>query len=133
MAIQVDAFRIHRCYANVIPNANSDEPGAFLHEKIAPEAIIKTDKWTGYTPCKADFANLKQEKSDMGKRSPLMHRQIMMFEAWLRGIHHHCSHLQRYPDEFCYRFNRLKYPGSIFHILIKAMVSNVPITSQSIY
>jgi len=45
----------------------------------------KTDHWSGDTPSKADFPNLKQEKSDKGKRHPLMHRQIMMFKAWLRG------------------------------------------------
>jgi hypothetical protein len=130
MAIQVDAFGIHRCYAQVIPCAGSDELGAFLQERISPEATIKTDKWTGYTPCKMGFPNLKQEKSDKGKRHPLMHRQIMMFKVWLRGIHHHCSHLQRYIDEFCYRFNRLKYPDSMFHDLIKRMIATEPIYLQ---
>lgn len=130
MAIQVDKFGIHRCYAKVVPNAGSDELKAFLQERITPGAVINTDKWTGYTPCKKDFPNLKQEKSEKGKRHPLMHRQIMMFKAWLRGIHHHCSHLQRYIDEFCYRFNRLKYPSNLFHNLIKAMIDEQPIYSQ---
>jgi hypothetical protein len=85
MAIQVDAFGIHRCYAKVIPCAGSDELGAFLQDKVSPGDIIKTDKWTGYIPCKKDFPNLEQEKSDKGKRHPLMHRQVMMFKAWLRG------------------------------------------------
>lgn len=130
IAIQVDKFGIHRCYAKVAPNANSDELGAFLQEKIRPEAVINTDKWTGYTPCKKDFPKLKQEKSEKGKRHPLMHRQVMMFKAWLRGIHHHCSHLQRYIDEFCYRFNRLKYPDSMFHSLVKTMIASQPIYLQ---
>ena len=130
MAIQVDSFGIHRCYAQVIPCASSDELGTFLLEKISPEATIKTDKWTGYAPCKKSFPNLKQEKSDKGRRHPLMHRQIMMFKAWLRGIHHHCSHLQRYIDEFCYRFNRLKYPDIMFHNLIKTMIATEPIYLQ---
>lgn len=130
MAIQVDAFGIHRCYAKVIPNAGSDELGAFLQETVAVEAEIKADNWTGYIPCKKEFANLKQENSDKGKGFPLLHRQIMMFKAWLRGIHHHCSHLQRYLDEFCYRFNRLKYPETMFHNLVKAMMGHGPLTLQ---
>lgn len=130
MAIQADAFGIHRCYAKVIPNASSDELGTFLQEKVAAGAEIKTDNWTGYIPCKKDFANLKQKNSEKGKGFPLLHRQIMVFKAWLRGIHHHCSHLQRYLDEFCYRFNRLKYPDSMFHNLVKAMVRCVPLTLQ---
>lgn len=130
MALQVDAFGIHRCYAQVVPCASSDELGAFLYRKVSTAATIKTDKWTGYMPCKKAFPNLKQEKSENGKRHPLMHRQIMMFKAWLRGTHHHCTHLQRYIDEFCYRFNRLKYPDSMFHNLVKTMIATQPIYLQ---
>jgi len=79
---------------------------------------------------KADFPNLTQEKSEKGKRHPLMHRQIMMFKAWLRGIHRHCSRLQRYIDEFCYRFNRLKYPNNMFHNFVKMMIGSRPLYFQ---
>lgn len=130
MAIQIDAFGIHRCYAKVIQNAISDELGGFLLEKVTTEAVIKTDKWKGYIPCKKNFPNIEQEGSNKGRGFPLMHRQIMMFKAWLRGIHHHCTDLQRYLDEFCYRFNRLKYPDNMFQNLIKTMVRNVPLNSQ---
>ncbi|WP_416182870.1 transposase [Mucilaginibacter sp. 5C4] len=49
-----------------------------------------------------------------------------MFKAWLRGTHHHCTHLQKYIDEFCYRFNRLKYQDTLFHKLIERMVFTQP-------
>lgn len=130
MAIQVDAFGIHRCYAKVIQNADSDELGGFLLEKVAAKAAIRTDKWTGYTPCRGNFPNIEQEGSNKGKGFPLMHRQVMMFKSWLRGIHHRCTDLQRYLDEFCYRFNRIKYPENSFQNLIKAMIWNVPLNSQ---
>jgi len=127
MAIQTDAFGIHRCYAKVIESGHSDELGSFFMERINPQAIVKTDQWTGYKPLKAKYKNLEQSKSDKGKNFLLIHRQIMMFKSWLRGIHHHCTHLQRYLDEFCYRFNRLKYPQTLFHNLIERMVFAVPI------
>ena len=38
-----------------------------------------------------------------GKRHLLLHRQTMMLGGWLRRIHQHCLHLQRYIDEFCCR------------------------------
>lgn len=133
MAIQVDGFGIHRCYAKVIPNASGDELGAFLQENVAAEADIRTDNWTGYIPCKKDFPNIKQENSDNGKGFLLLHRQIMMFKAWLRGIHHHCDYLQKYLNEFCYRFNRLKYPDTVFHNLIKKMVGEVPLNLQKLW
>jgi hypothetical protein len=50
--------------------------GAFLQEKIAPEARIKTDQWTGYIASKTDFPNLKQEKSEKGKWHLLTHGQF---------------------------------------------------------
>lgn len=134
MAIQTDAFGIHRCYAKVIESGHSDELGSFFQERIHPEASrIKTDQWTGYKPLKDKYKNLEQSKSNKGRDFPFMHRQIMMFKSWLRGIHHHCSHLQRYLDEFCYRFNRLKYPETLFHKLVERMTFAVPIIYQNNY
>ena len=60
----------------------------------------------------------------------LFHRQVMMFKSWLRGIHHHCKHLQGYLDEFCYRFNRIKYPETLFHKLVERMVFQQPLFYQ---
>ena len=67
MAIQVDGFGIHRCYAKVIPNASGDELGAFLQENVAAEADIRTDNWTGYVPCKKDFPILNRKTLIMEK------------------------------------------------------------------
>lgn len=126
MAIEYNGFGILRCYCKVIKNAGTKELRPFLEKHIAPKAEIKTDKWRGYTPLIKDFPNLTQIKSDNGKNFPLIHRQIMMFKAWLRGIHHHCMHLQNYLDEFCYRFNRLRHMDTIFNNLIARMVKSKP-------
>jgi len=71
--------------------------------------------------------------SAKGKAFPLMHRQIMMFKAGLRGTHHHCTHLQKYIDEFSYRFNRLKYQDTLFNRLIERMVFSQPLFYQKYY
>lgn len=127
LAIQVDGFGIHQSYAKVIDNAGSDELGAFLDATVEPDAIVKTDNWKGYVPCKKNFPNLEQHNSGKGKRFPLMHRQIMMFKGWLRGIHHHCKLLQTYLNEYCFKFNRLKYPEKMFHNLVVDMVGRPPV------
>jgi hypothetical protein len=131
IAVQTDSFGIHRCYAQVIPSAHSAELQVFFDQHIAKDALISTDGWKGYTSLKARYPNLQQQKSDQGKKHPLIHRQIMMFKAWLRGIHHHCTHLQRYMDEFCCRFNRLKHQDSLFHRLIERMVFHHPLFYQN--
>jgi len=130
MAIQTDQFGIHRCYAKVIPSAHSAELQVFFDKHIAQDANIRTDGWKGYAPLKERFPGIRQEISAKGKAFPLMHRQIMMFKAWLRGTHHHCTHLQKYIDEFCYRFNRLKYQDTLFHKLIERMVFGQPLFYQ---
>ncbi|HEY8782525.1 MAG TPA: IS1595 family transposase [Mucilaginibacter sp.] len=130
MAIQTDSFGIHRCYAKVIPSAHSAELQVFFDKHIAQDANIRTDGWKGYASLKERYPGIQQENSAKGKAFPLIHRQIMMFKAWLRGTHHHCAHLQKYIDEFCYRFNRLKHQDTLFHRLIERMVFVQPLFYQ---
>ena len=50
-----------------------------------------------------------------------MHRVIMMFKGWMRGMHHSVDHLQGYLDEYAYRFNRSAMDGAIFdNLLVRA-------------
>jgi hypothetical protein len=133
LAIQVDNFGIHRSCAQVIPSAESIELEAFFNKCIDPEASIRTDGWSGYLPLKKSYWGLTLEKSlEKGKSFPLMHRQIMMFKAWLRGIHHQCKHLQAYLNEYNYRFNRLKYMDTIFHNLVDRMMKHPPTIYQKL-
>jgi hypothetical protein len=132
IAIQTDKQGINRCYAQVIPSANRIELQAFLDRHVTKDADIRTDLWKGYTSLKGRYPALKQEASDKGKTFPLMHRQIMMLKGWLRGTHHQCKHLQKYLDEFCYRFNRIKHPDTLFHRLIERMVFHQPLFYQKL-
>ncbi|MDA0195938.1 MAG: IS1595 family transposase, partial [Bacteroidetes bacterium] len=54
------------------------------------------------------------------------HRTIMMFKAWLRGIHHSVDNLQGYLDQYCYRFNRSNMKSGIFDNLLAKMVDHKP-------
>lgn len=126
MAIERRGKGIGRCYAQVIPSAHSSELQVFFDKHIAAGAQVHTDGWGGYTPLKALFPLLWQENSDKGKNFPHLHRQIMMFKAWLRGTHHRCEHLQAYLNEYCYRFNRLNSMDSIFHNIVARMMGQPP-------
>jgi len=132
MGIKHDGFGIHQCYARHIPNAGSEELRPFFEDHIAPSAMVRTDKWRGYRPLIDDYVFLRQEKSRKGENFEYMHRQIMSFKGWLRGIHHKCDHLQAYLNEFSYRFNRLKKPKRIFHNLIVRMVGHEPFTQKEV-
>jgi len=76
---------------------------------------------------RGDFPNIIREKSEKkGKNFVEMHRCIMMFKAWLRGVHHSVKHLQAYLDEYTYRFNRHKMKEGIFENLMARMVGKPP-------
>lgn len=128
MAIEYTDFGILRCYSRVIKNAGTKQLRPFIEAHIDKDAYIKTDKWRGYLPIQKEYPKLEQINSKNGKNFPLIHRQIMMFKGWLRGIHHHCVHLQGYLDEFAYRFNRLKHMDTIFNNLICRMIKAKPVS-----
>jgi transposase-like protein len=118
---------VSRVYGKVIEGSNSKELGSFMREKIDREANIKVDKWNGYKPLKGEFKKLIQvDSGKKGKNFPEMHRVIMVFKGWLRGIHHHVEHLQAYIDEYTYRFNRHLMNKNIFDNLLIRMVQAKP-------
>jgi hypothetical protein len=126
-AIEKKGKGVSRLYGKVIEKADGKSLGAFMKETISAQANIRTDGWTGYSPTKSNFPNLKQEKSGTkGENFPKMHRVIMGFKGWLRGMHHHAEHLQGYVDEYCYRFNRSNMTDGIFDNLLNRMITAQP-------
>jgi transposase-like protein len=120
---------VGRAYAQVIEHASAKEFRPFFAAYISKDAYIVTDVWKGYLPLKKDYPKLEQVPSDKGKNFKQLHIHIMNIQAWLRGIHHHCSkqHLQGYLDEYHFRYNRRAFMGSIFDLTIQRMAFNKPI------
>ncbi len=126
LAIQYEGKGIYNCYARWVKGCGTKQLRPFFEDHISGWARIKTDKWRGYNPLKKEYRNLSQERSNQGQNFPLIHRQIMMIKGWLRGIHHHCSHLQEFLDEFCFRFNYRFEMKLIFNILLGRMIFHKP-------
>lgn len=122
---------ISRAYGKVIENAGTKQLKPFINEHVTLEAKIKTDKWRGYSPLKKDYKNLTQVKSNKGKNFNTMHRFIMNFKSWLRGIHHSVNQLQAYIDEYTYRFNRHFMNENIFQNLLTRVLKHEPRTYKS--
>lgn len=126
-AIEKKGKGVSRVYGKVIKKASSKELGDFMRLKINKEADIKTDEWTGYNPLLNEFENMKRVKSGKkGSNFPDLHRVIMGFKGWLRGVHHHVDNLQAYIDEYTYRFNRHNMKEGIFENLVVRMVDAEP-------
>lgn len=127
VAIEKKGRGISRAYAKEITASSAKNFKPFFEANISKEANIRTDGWSGYGPLKEEFTNLTQEKSGKkGENFKPMHRWIMGFKSWLRGIHHHSTYLQYYLDEYCYRFNRSIMDGAIFDNLLTRMVKAKP-------
>lgn len=127
-AIERKGKGISRFYGRVISKSGSEQLGGFLNDTVEKDAQIKTDKWTGYSPLKKQFPNLTQQVSGKkGSNFPDLHRAIMGFKGWLRGIHHHAGHLQAYINEYTYRFNRSLMKENIFENLLTRMIAAQPL------
>jgi len=126
-AIEKKGKGVARVYAKTIKKASAEELGSFMKETIDKNAAIKTDAWSGYKPLRKDFTNIKQEKSQKkGRNFSKIHRVIMGFKGWLRGMHHSVDNLQAYLDEYCYRFNRAFMGKGIFGNLLQRMAKANP-------
>jgi hypothetical protein len=120
-------------YGRVIMTACKKNLQGFMKDHISPQANVRTDQWTGYKGLEREFPNITREKSEKkGKNFAELHRCIMMFKAWLRGVHHSVKYLQSYIDEYTYRFNRHKMKEGIFENLMNKMVQKAPYTYKMI-
>lgn len=133
-AIERKGKGVSRVYGRVIGKSSAKELGSFMKDTIETDTEIKTDEWTGYKPLKKDFANLHQVPSGKkGENFPDLHRVIMGFKGWLRGMHHQVENLQGYIDEYCYRFNRSNMKDGIFDNLLRRMVKADPLPYKLYY
>ena len=133
IGIQRSGKGISRAYARQIDNAGVKELKPFFEDHISREALIKTDGWRSYKSLGNKNWNITQEKSDGGKNFDALHRFIMNFKAWLRGIYGSVRDLQPYLDEYVFKFNRHKMKGRIFNIILKRMSNFPPTTGKVIF
>jgi len=118
-----------RAYAVPVKDYSSTELKKIFDAHISQDALVRTDKWTGYLPIKKVFPLLEQDYSNNGSGFEELHIHIMNIKGWLRGVFHHISekYIQRYMDEFHFRFNRRGFRNSIFHKTIERFMKASPI------
>jgi len=133
VGIQRSGKGISRAYVRKIDNAGVKQLKPFFDDHISTEAKIKTDGWRSYKSLKSSYKKIKQVKSKGGKNFNALHRFIMNFKAWLRGVFGSVRDLQPYLDEYVFKFNRHNMKGSIFNVLLKRMVYFPPRFSKQIF
>ena len=125
-----------------IPDASAASLEGFLAADTARPLTVTTDGWAGYRGLKAkgyahEPINLSASLGDASLRLPAIHLVFSLAKRWLLGTHHGAvrpKHLQRYLDEFVFRFNRRK-ANAVSHgfaRLIQHAVKTPPTTYHGI-
>lgn len=123
-----------RGYAQVIDDFSAYSLIEIFDRHIDNHALIETDGWTGYKAIKNWYPGIQQKLSDKGRNFKMIHLQIRNFKNWLRGTHSYSAagYLQKYIEEYFYRFNRRTHRGAIVENLLRRIVDCQPITYKMI-
>jgi transposase-like protein len=112
----------------VVDSLRKDHVTHFAQTKITKGQEVLTDGFASYlalSDCSYELQmRLANDGENPSNRLPWVHTVIANVKSMLRGAHHGVSrkHLQRYLDEFSYRFNRRYWPSELFNRLLKAAV-----------
>jgi len=115
----------------VVSNLKSVTIGKFATQNIAESSKIETDAYRSYRKPLAEKYEHRFEvfdsSSDMLR---WLHTVIGNAKSFVNGTFHGLGdkHLQRYLDEFCYRFNRRYFKNRIFDRLLIAVTCASPLT-----
>jgi transposase-like protein len=128
-----------RLRAEIVPDASQATLTAFLERTVEPGSTIISDAWQGYAALSPSFAHQSVNQSALKRAGfepnavPGVHRVIGNLKTWLLGTYHGvgADHLDRYLDEFVFRFNRRFSPMAGFATLLR-LGSELPPTPRAL-
>ena len=133
-AIEKDDGRMGRVRIAQVTDAKSKHLMPFVRENVRPRATIHTDGHRGYNPLReSGYAHLPVFLfgEELAKRAlPCVHRVFSLLKRVLLSTHHGAvsrKHLQRYLDEFVFRFNRRRArPWLAFQRVLERYAQRAP-------
>lgn len=134
-----------RCRMAILRDASAMSLHSFVTANIEPGAHVITDGWQGYRGIeKLGYTHEPRSQcavaargGDPGKLLPGVHRVASLVKRWLLGTHQgavNVEHLQRYLDEFVFRFNRRKSKsrGLVFFRVLELAVAHDPVRYRAL-
>jgi transposase-like protein len=141
IAAQEDGGGIGRIRMRHIADASAESLMPFVEEVIEPGSNVHTDGWLGYSPLEGRgyrhrITFLKGKNESASELLPRVHLVASLLKRWLLGTHQGAvsrEHLDYYPDEFTFRFNRRKSRsrGKLFLRLAEQAVAVGPTPYKS--
>jgi len=121
----------------VVDTTSRDSIRAFVEPKVEPNQAFKTDGAQSHYVLKSMGHKLQAKviPAWLGHiELPWVHKAISLAKRFILGTYHGVSsaHLQRYLDEFCYRFNRRHRSGEIAARLLNACLMCLPRTYAAV-
>jgi len=125
-----------------VASAAGEHLERFITANVAERAAITTDGWRGYGGLAAvgydhHAIDLARSWGEADRHLPAAHLVFGLVKRWLLGTHHGAvgaKYLQRYLDEFVFRFNRrrAKSPAHGFARVLQNAVRVPPATHREI-
>jgi len=121
----------------VIPGATTAVLTSFVKGSIVPQAAtVHTDAWAAYKALTKMGIDHCPRKGGHGRHVedglPWAHTVFGNLKTWLRGAYHGVSpkHLQRYLNEFQFRFNKRWHEADLFSPVLQAAIDAEPFPYQ---
>jgi len=130
VAVETNGKTMGRARLQIIPSASQEDVLEFIGNQVAPGTLIHTDGLASY----GNITGYRHEPRKKTKENkdvlPRLHVVVANLKMWLRGTYNRLpsKHLQRYLDEFTFRFNRRWNVSSIFSVLLIRCLSTHTIT-----
>ncbi len=129
-----------RCRMAILADGSAASLHPFVTEHVEPGATVIADAWQGYSGInKLGYAHDRRSQGaarargeDPGELLSGVHRVASLAKRWLLSTHQGSvdeAHLQRYLDEFVFRFNRRRSRsrGLVFYRLLELAVGHDPV------
>ena len=120
-AVEIRGKAPGRSRLAVIADYSAATLAGFVAGHVAKGSTVVSDGWSGY----ARLKDVKHDPKIIGPMAahvllPWVHRVFANAKRWALGVYHGLrqAHLQRYLDEFVFRFNRRRTPPAAFASLL---------------
>jgi transposase-like protein len=133
IAVETDGTTMGRAYLKTIDSLKMNELEQFVKDHVAQGSQVNTDGFKSYGFLQKAYKHTPVIKNPQNKKSdvlPKVHIVVANLKSWLRGTYNclPAKHLQRYLDEFVFRFNRRWNLENIFDKLLIRCVNTNTIT-----
>jgi hypothetical protein len=128
-AVEIAGKGPGRARLAVIRDYSGESLGGFVAAAVAAGGTVVSDGWSGHRHLK----EVKHGPRVIGETPahlvlPWVHRVSADAKRWAMGVYHGLrpGHLQAYPDEFAFRFDRRRRPAAAFERLLGLAVTLQP-------